>query len=137
MPIEFLDTNLIIRYLVKDNYEQAQRAYRFLQEVESGLIQITTSEAVIAEAVYVLSSKALYNLPRQIIQSDLAPVISLKGLKLPHKKTYLRALELYATINIDFVDALNVAHMERTGITTILSFDKDYDRVPGITRREP
>lgn len=137
MPSEFLDTNIIIRYLVQDNPDHSQRAYALLQEVEQGNLIVTTSEAVITEAVYVLSSKVLYNLPRSQIQTYLAPVITLRGLRLPHKKTYLRALDLYASTNLDFVDALNVAHMERTHLTTILSFDQDFDRIPGITRREP
>jgi len=100
-------------------------------------MMVTTSEAVIVEVVYVLSSRALYNLPRTDIRFHLTNIISLRGLKLPHKRTYLRALALYAGTNMDFVDALNVAHMERQRIATIVSFDRDFDSVPGIHRREP
>lgn len=135
--VEFLDTNIILRYLTQDNPEHARRAYNLLQQVETGDLIVTTSEAVIVEVVYVLSSKTLYNFPRPDIQAHLSTVIALRGLKLPHKRTYLRALDIYATTNLDFVDALNVAHMERGQITTILTFDKDFDKVQGITRREP
>ena len=31
-------------------------------------------------------------------------------------------------------DALHVATMERNGVSRILSFDTDFDRVPGVTR---
>ena len=31
-------------------------------------------------------------------------------------------------------DALHIAVMERYGVTTILSFDRDYDRHPGLDR---
>ena len=34
-------------------------------------------------------------------------------------------------------DALIAAHMERTGVKTIVSFDRDFDRIPGVVRREP
>lgn len=135
--MEFLDTNVILRHLTQDNPHQAERAYRLLQQVETGALAVTTSEGVLVEAVYVLSSKVVYNLPRSDIRTSLSGIISLKGLKLAHKRTYLRALDLYASTNLDFVDALNVAHMEREKIGTILSFDRDYDRVPGVTRREP
>lgn len=84
-----------------------------------------------------LSSRALYNVPRADIQRLLSPLLRLRGLTLAHKRTYLRALELYVQYPfLDFVDALNVAHMERQGISAILSFDHDFDRIPGITRRE-
>lgn len=136
MPL--LDTNIIIRYVTQDNPEQATRAYRLLQQLEAGDLSLVTTEGVLIEAVQVLSSRNLYNLPRQEIATHLSAVILLQGLKLPNKRMYLRALELYTSFpHLDFVDALNVAHMERAGDTAIVSFDRDFDRVPGITRREP
>lgn len=133
----FLDTNIFLRYLTQDNPDQGQRAYALLQQVEAGTLRVTTSEAVITEVVHVLSSKALYNVPRPLIRTRLAAIIRLRGLRLPYKRTYLRALDLYVGTNIDFVDALSVAQMERAKITTILSFDRDFGKVPGITRQEP
>ena len=56
---------------------------------------------------------------------------------LPAKQTYEHALELYASTSLDFEDALSIAHMETLGITTILSFDRDFDRFPSISREEP
>jgi len=93
---------------------------------------------VLVEAVQVLSSKALYNRPRAEIAEKLGVIIGLKGLKLPNKSLYLFALDLYAaTAALDFVDALVVAHMQHAHISTVVSFDRDFDRVPGIRRRDP
>jgi predicted nucleic acid-binding protein len=137
VTIQFLDANVIIRYSTGDNKEQAERAYQFLAQVRDGVIEVTTCEAVIVEVVYVLSSKTLYNASRQQIHDHLQPILALKGLRLPHKRTYVRALDLYASSNLDFTDALIVAHMERTGISTVVSFDRHFDRIPGIARAEP
>lgn len=115
----------------------AARAYRLFQSVRDGRTQVTTCEAVVTECVHVLSSRVSYNLPRQAIRDHLMNVLVLDGLVLSNKKTYYDALDLYVTINIDFVDALSAAHMQRLGITEILSFDRDFDRVPGIQRVEP
>jgi len=57
--------------------------------------------------------------------------------KIPHKASCIRALELWAASRLDFPDALLIAHMEHTGASTVVSFDRDFDRIPGITRREP
>jgi uncharacterized protein len=135
--ILFLDTNILIRYLTQDNPDQGRRAYAILQQVEVGTLHVTTSEAVITEVVYILSSKALYNVARPVIRTRLTAIIGLRGLHMRYKRTYLRALDIYAGTNVDFVDALSVAQMERAKITTILSFDHDFDRIPGITRQEP
>ena len=133
----FLDANVILRFLTRDDPEKAERCKELLQRVDQGELELTTSESIIAEVVYVLSSRRLYGLTPERIRSLLLPIIALRGLRLPSRQCYLRALDIYATHGIDFEDALAVAHMERRGITQILSYDEHFDRVEGIERREP
>ena len=137
MTIQFIDTNIFIRHFTRDDPEKAQACLELFQKAKQGQITLTTSESVIAEVVYILSSKQLYHLSREKIRSLLYPLLSLPGLKLPQRKIYLRALDLYATYSIDFEDALIVAQMERQGITDLYSYDRDFERVPGVTRLEP
>lgn len=135
--LAFLDTNILIRYLTQDDPARAERAYALLQEVEQGNQQVTTAEAVIAEVVYVLSSKALYNVPRPIIAQRLGAILALSGLRLPTKGVYRRALDRYATTSLDFTDCLIVSRMEQAKITYLYSLDRDFDKISGITRIEP
>ena len=65
------------------------------------------------------------------------PLISLPGLKLPHKRLYTRVFELYTSLAIDYIDAYHVALMEQRGSTEVLSYDKHFNRVAGIQHREP
>lgn len=93
---------------------------------------------MVIEIVQVLSSRVLYNLPRDQIRVHVTNLLRLRGFKLLHKRVYLRALEVYATYpGLDFVDALNVAHVERMKLGRIISFDRDFDRIPDIKRIEP
>ena len=63
--------------------------------------------------------------------------IAFKGLRLSNKQVYIDALALYAAdAALDFVDALEVAYMRHAGITNIISFDKDFDRIGDISRRQ-
>ena len=65
-------------------------------------------------------------------------MLGLPGLKLAHKHSFFRALDLYAEHPfLDFEDALQASHMERLGVQQILSYDTHFDRLPGITRLEP
>jgi predicted nucleic acid-binding protein len=138
MPqLDHLDTNVFIRHITQDDPQMAQQARSLFKQLEAGQATATTCEGVIVEAVQVLSSRALYNLPRPQIRQHLSNLLSLKGLRLPRKRVYLRALDLYATSNLDFVDALIVAHMERDRSSVIISFDQDFDRISQISRREP
>jgi uncharacterized protein len=135
--MQFLDANVILRYLTRDDPEKAERCLALLQRAERNEVALTTSEAIIAEVVYVLSSPRLYNLSPQRIRELLLPVLNLRGLKLPSRQLYNRALDLYATHAIDFEDALAVAHMEQQGITEMVSYDRHFERVEGVERVEP
>lgn len=133
--MNFLDTNIIIRYLTRDDPDQSTKARMLLEDIQTKRLTVTTCEGVIVEVVQVFSSKVLYNLPREQIKSHLFNILNLTGLKLPHKRTYLRALELYVLYRfLDFVDALNIAYMERQKISQIFTFDRDFDKIPGIKR---
>jgi predicted nucleic acid-binding protein len=86
----------------------------------------------------VLSSRATYGLSHLDIRARLAPVLRMRGLRLPGKHLYLEALDLFATLPaLDYEDALCVAHMRQAGINEILSYDKDFDRVDDVRRVEP
>jgi predicted nucleic acid-binding protein len=136
--MRFVDTNIFIRYLTGDDAVKSQAAYDLFQRVKSRRESVTSADVIIAEVIYVLSSPVLCNLSRAVISARLAPILSLRGFKLEHKRAVLRALELYAAHRfLDFEDALAVAHMERRGITEIVSYDTDFDRIAGITRIEP
>ena len=133
----FVDTNIFVRHLTQDHPEKALACFKLFQKAQRGEISLFTTEAVVTEVVYILSSKQLYNLPRDEIRRLLFPLLSLSGIKLAHKKTHLRALDLYAIHSIDYEDALIAAHMERQGITEIFSYDLDFDRIEGVSRLEP
>jgi predicted nucleic acid-binding protein len=133
----FLDTNVIIRLIAADDARHTKRAREFFKRVERGDVTVTFPEVVLVEAVAVLSSKALYRLPRDQVAHALTGLLRLPGVRLPLKHTYIRALEVYASRNVDFADAIIFAFMERSGVTTVVTFDRDFRRFPGITSVEP
>lgn len=137
--MRFLDTNVILRYLTRDDESKADACYRLFQRVKQGQEELFTCEAIIAEVTYVLSSpRACYQLSHGEVRARLLPILALRGLKLPQKRVCLRALDLYASSPVlDFEDALAVAHMEQRDMAEIVSYDKDFDRLPGIRRTVP
>ena len=137
--MKFVDTNIFIRYLTRDDESKAQACYKLFQQVREGDEELFTTETVIAEIAYVLSSpRSGYRLGHEEIRDRLLPVITLRNLRIPTKGVILRALDVYATSpSLDFEDASAVAHSERQGVTEIVSYDKDFDLIPGIRRLEP
>ena len=137
--MKFLDTNVILRYLTRDDEAKAEACYQLFQRVKLGEEELFTCEAVVTEVAYVLSSpRAPYRLSHEEVKARLLPILTLRSLRLPQKRVYLRALDLYASAPfLDFEDALAVVHMEHRGLTEIVSYDRDFDRVAGLRRIEP
>jgi len=135
--MRFVDTNIFIRHLTRDDPEKAQACYQLFLSAQRNEVALTTSEAVIAEVVYVLSSEQLYNLSREQIRALLYPLLTLRGFKLSGREVYLRALDVYASSDLDFEDAIAVARMERHQLSEIYSYDRHFDQMSGLTRLEP
>ena len=135
--MQFIDANVFLRFLTRDDPVKAERVKTLLERAEQGEVELTTNEAVISELVFVLSSPKLYNLNRERIRTLLIPIVSLRGLKLSNRTVFLRAFDLYAGTPMDFVDALVVAHMEARKVTEVYSYDEHFDNVSGIRRLEP
>lgn len=136
--MKFVDTNFFIRLFAEDDERKTRACKRFLQAVQQGHDEITISESIFSEIAYVLSSSDLYGLSNSETAARMAPVLATRGLHVPNRRTYSRALEIFSgNQRLDIEDALSVAHMERLGITEIVSYDRDFDRLPGVTRVEP
>jgi predicted nucleic acid-binding protein len=135
--MRFLDANIILRHLAKDSPVQSPACFRLIQDIEQGRLTVWTSELVISEVVFVLSSKLGYNVGRTAIRDMLLPLISLPGIRLAHKGIYRHVFDLYTSLPIDYVDAYNAALMESRKETEIYSYDADFDRIQGLTRYEP
>ncbi|MCG3209270.1 MAG: tRNA(fMet)-specific endonuclease VapC [Anaerolineae bacterium] len=133
----FLDTNIFIRFITNDDPSKAEACYRLFKRIEKEDLQVTTSESVIAEVVYILTSKKLYNLPRSEVCDRLYPLISLSNLKINRREALRKALDLFDKMPIDFEDCLTIAHMERQQLKNLYSYDQDFDRVEAIQRLEP
>jgi uncharacterized protein len=131
----FLDTNILLRYLSGDNQQMAEQALNLLLRVERGEEKVITSSLVIFETIFTLQS--FYKVPRQQIKEQVLPIISLKGIHLSDKSVFYKALDLYVTKNISFADAYNAAYMISEEVFNIYSWDKDFDKIDGITRLEP
>lgn len=137
--MRFLDTNIILRFLTRDDEQKAMACLALFQRVERGEEEVVLGEAILTEVCYILSSsRQAYRLNREEIRARLLPILNLRGLRLPGKRLYLRALDLYVQYPaLDIEDAISAARMEALGIREIYSYDTDFDDIPGLTRLEP
>ena len=135
MPPPFLDTNLFLRHLRQDHPIHSARATAYFARIEDGEIQVRTTDLVIFEAVYTL--QRTYKQPKASIRDALLPLLELPGIILPGKRRYRRAFDLYVRHNVSFADAFHAVLVTQLKLPAVISFDEDFDRIPGIKRREP
>jgi|SRR3990172_6152596 len=135
MTISFLDTNVILRHLLGDHPEQSPRATACFQRIEHGELRVRTADTVIFEVVFTL--QRFCQVPKAKIRDAVLPLIELPGILLPGKHRFARVFDLYVDLNLSFADAYHAVLVESLKLDDILSFDKGFDRVAGIKRREP
>jgi uncharacterized protein len=135
MPPRFLDTNVLLRYLTRDEPARAAAALALLTRVEQGQERVVTSPLVIFETIFTLQKR--YRFPKPDIRQALTDLISMRGLQLPSKALWVEALTLFATQNIPFADAYNAVYLRSRGLNEIYSWDDDFDKIAGITRVVP
>lgn len=133
----FVDTNVFVRALVRDDEAKWKRCIDLFERAERGEERLTSSESVVAEVVYVLASPVLYRLPRTELTHLVRPFVESRGLHLDHRAVVLDALDRYEVTNLDFEDCLSVEHIACNGFEAIYSYDRGFDKVAGIIRLEP
>lgn len=116
------DTNMILRYLLNDNTEMAEKAEQYL---DAGNVSVTIE--VIAEAVYVL--KGVYSLERKRIVNTIKEFLELVDCQ--EMEVLNAALDTYAEHNLDFVDCILYAYHKVKGVE-IATFDKDLLKLVSI-----
>ena len=113
-----LDTNILVRYLVKDDRDQAVLATDFLAGNRCFVLK-----SVLLELVWVLSSSAGYNLPRENVHERLLHILGLSCIETETPANVAQALTWYAK-GMDFADALHLSgSSELLGLAT---FDRKF-----------
>ena len=119
----FVDTNLIVRYLVQDHEKHAKAAGRLFDACDRGDLVIVVLPVVLAECVFVLDS--FYGHARGDIASALSRLISSPGVEISGAAIHLDALDRYGKTKAHFVDCL-IAATATTEDVAVATFDQDF-----------
>ena len=101
---------------------------------QKGQIKLLTSEIVIAEIAWVLSSFCQET--RRSVAEKLRQILLFRGLNIPNQDILLLATQKFESQNIDFIDAFIYAFALRKKIKQIYSYDRDLDKLEGVRRLE-
>lgn len=130
----FVDTNVVVRYLIGDNPELARRAARIIHQAKYLLIP----PEVLTETAYVLSS--VYQVPRETIVDKLIDLIQRENISMfgVGKGLIVHGLLLCRpSRRVSFSDAIIWASARAAGAKVIYSFDQRFPCDGLEIRQEP
>ena len=131
----FIDTNVFIRVLVKDNEKFFRECLSFLNLIKKDEIRAFTSTLVLSEVEWVLDG--FYKFEKQKVIEALDGIIKLKNLKIIDKFDPQLALDIFQKNNVKFIDALISSNPQIFQMKIIIiSYDKDFDKL-NVKRKEP
>ncbi|MEK9143851.1 MAG: PIN domain-containing protein [Patescibacteria group bacterium] len=128
---KLLDANTIIRYLTADDEKKAKRVESLFRQSRDRLILTDVS---VAEIVWVLESH--YRVSKNDIVAKLRLLLTLEAIE-ADKALLSDALDLYWSHNLDYIDAYIAAYAASHEVDAIISYDRDLDKITGISREEP
>jgi predicted nucleic-acid-binding protein len=114
-----VDTNLLVRLLVKDDARQAETARNILSDLSQKFV---IQPIVLCELVWVLN--VAYGYKKEDIVNVISHLIRVENFVILDKETVQSAIELYSSTNMDFADAYIGYANKNAGCLSSITFDK-------------
>ena len=126
-----LDTDVLVRYIVKDDSGQLAAAQRLIRKCVSEQQKLFVAVTVTLELEWVLRSRFGYGKAETI--RVLSELFSAAELSFESEQALEVALELYRSSPADFADCLHIALAAQAGEQPLWTFDKAAAKVSGAS----
>ena len=129
-----IDTNVLLRYLLRDDEAQAERARRVIEGGERVLI----TDVVLAETVWTLAGRR-YRATRADLIDLVNNLLQDANLCFEDEEVVWSALQAYRRTEADFADALIVSKAEKLAaegdeLSAVYTFDDVALQLPGTAK---
>jgi predicted nucleic-acid-binding protein len=124
-----LDTNILVRYFVKDDPEQTRQAVNLiyaLSPAEPGWVGL----ASLLELVWVMTR--IYRVKKDRVVQILDILLTSEDIAVEQTDTVRKALRLYRSGNADFPDCLIASSAKAAGCSGTVTFDRRAARDAGM-----
>ena len=123
-----LDTNVLVRYLVRDDVQQAEAARTLLESLTAERPGYVCREVTV-ELVWVL--ERAYRYSRDQIATILEELVATEGLVIEEADDVARGAFRYRAAGAGFSDLMILAAAERSGAHPLYTFDQKAARLEG------
>jgi predicted nucleic-acid-binding protein len=122
-----LDTNVLLRYLIKDDEAQGERSARVIRRAAVRGEPVFIGPIVLCEMVRVLESRYGYAKPE--IVSALTAILDADGFDIADRNVVRSAVNDYRTHKTDFADCLIGRTNEAAGCRETVTFERRLEAI--------
>jgi predicted nucleic-acid-binding protein len=117
-----LDTNVLVRFLVRDDEKQAETVYQMLKRAEALNEPLFVPLLVVLETIWVLAS--VYEIPRKEIVRSINELVLMPILVFEAQPAIINFISDARVSKVDLADLLIASSARFSGCEKVLSFDK-------------
>jgi len=129
-----IDTNVLVRYLTRDDPDQYRAAKTFLESSCTQEDPGYVGEIALCEVVWVLTGA--YDATKSEVVDVIDQLLRTRQLQIGHRDSVREALEAYRRSDADFADCLLGALNEAAGCRETVTFDRAAGGLDGWNRLE-
>ena len=125
-----IDTNVLVRFLVRDDAAQFEKARRLIRREVAAEGGVLVSLVVLAETVWVLRRR--YSLQKTEVMETISGLLEAAELQFEDEPAVEETLYVWKDSAADFADCLIGAHERRLGCRATATFDANAVKLAGF-----
>lgn len=125
-----VDTNVLVRFLVRDDEAQFEKARKLIKREVAAGRGVFVSHLVLLETEWVLRSR--YGLSKALIADTVSGLLNATDVQFEDEPAIEEALFTWKDSGADFADCLIGAKNRRLGCRATVTFDVKASKLPGF-----
>ena len=125
-----IDTNVLVRFLVRDDEAQFEKARKLIKREVAAGRGVLVNQLVLLETEWVLRSR--YSLAKNLIIQAISGLLNASDVRFEDEPAVEEALLIWKDSAADFADCLIGAKNRRLGCRATATFDMKASKLPGF-----
>jgi len=125
-----LDTNILVRFLVKDDEVQAKKVFELFRKAEEGGEEFFVPVVVLLEMIWVL--EVVYRIDRNQLLEAIKDLLDLPVLRFEAREAVQSFVRMGLKSKVGLSDILISCIAKERGYKKVLTFDKRATRLEGF-----
>jgi predicted nucleic-acid-binding protein len=125
-----IDTNVLVRFLVRDEEAQFEKARKLIKREVAAGSTVLVNQLVLLETEWVLRSR--FSLAKNLIIQAISGLLDASDVRFEDEPAVEEALFIWKDSAADFADCLIGAKNRRLGCRATATFDMKASKLPGF-----